>query len=155
VSEIQFLSHGLAVYRGFAAQVCTNELKLGLDDLIVKNLDVDQFVPAPAQGMLGIQCRDEEQWIEGISRLNCPEAADAVAVERMLLNRLDGGCQLPFGVNIQQGKNGWQLETFFADSPEDNDPLRISLQGSNPAELAEEAWVSLADRMKKQGKPGA
>ncbi len=126
-------------------------LELDLDEFFVKNLDVDKFVPAPAQGMLGIQCRNEAQWVQGIAKLNCPEAAGAVAAERLLLNRLDGGCQLPFGVNIQQGENGWQLEIFFADSPEDSHPLRLSLKGDSPDDLAEEAWIALAERLKKQG----
>ena len=125
-------------------------LELGLDDLFVKNLDVDLFVPAPAQGMLGIQCRNEAEWVEGIARLNCPEAAVAVAAERLLLNRLDGGCQLPFGVNIEPNEGRWQLEAFLADSPEDDNPLRISLQGDNPDDLAEEAWKSLALRQKNK-----
>jgi len=125
-------------------------LELDLDDLFVKCLDVETFVPAPAQGMLGIQCRDDADWVRGIARLNCPDAAGAVAAERLLLNRLDGGCQLPFGVNIQPADGHWQLEAFFADSPEDSDPLRISLQGDNPDTLAEEAWISLARRLKKQ-----
>jgi hydroxymethylbilane synthase len=119
-------------------------LELDLSDLFVKNLDVDKFVPAPAQGMLGIQCRDEAWLIEGIAQLNCPEAAEAVAAERMLLNRLDGGCQLPFGVNIEHDGKQWRLEAFLAESPEDDNPLRISLQGDNPNSLAETAWESLA-----------
>ena len=118
-------------------------LELNLDDLFVKNLDVDKFVPAPAQGMLGIQCRDEADWVEGIARLNCPDAAGAVAAERLLLNRLDGGCQLPFGVNIEPVDGGWRLEAFLADSPDDDHPVRISLKGDNPDDLAEEAWKTL------------
>jgi len=125
-------------------------LELDLEDLFVKNLDVDQFVPAPAQGMLGIQCRDEVEWVQGIAKLNCPEAAGAVAAERLLLNRLDGGCQLPFGVNIERFESGWRLEAFLADSPEDPNPLRLSLRGDNPDDLAEEAWKSLGARQKSR-----
>ncbi len=125
-------------------------LELDLADLFVKNLDVDKFVPAPAQGMLGIQCRDEVEWVQGIAKLNCPEAAGAVAAERLLLNRLDGGCQLPFGVNIERFENGWRLEAFLADSSEDPNPLRLSLQGDNPDDLAEEAWKSLGFRQKSR-----
>jgi len=120
-------------------------LELNLDDLFVKNLDVDQFVPAPAQGMLGIQCRDEAEWIQGIAKLNCPDISPAVAAERLLLNRLDGGCQLPFGVNIAQSGDQWKLEAFLAISPEDENPLRISLEGEDPGDLAEKAWASLAN----------
>ncbi len=125
-------------------------LELDLDDLFVKNLAVDEFVPAPAQGMLGIQCRDEAHWVQGISQLNNPEAAGAVAAERLLLNRLDGGCQLPFGVNIQLTDGQWKMEVFLADSAEDNDPLRLSLQGNSPDDLAEEAWKSLAVKQKSK-----
>lgn len=125
-------------------------LELDLDDLFVKNLDVDHFVPAPAQGMLGIQCRDDADWVQGIGRLNCPEAAAAVAAERLLLNRLDGGCQLPFGVNIAQTDGTWKLEAFLADSPADENPLRFSLVGNNPDELAEEAWKSLSLRQNNE-----
>ncbi len=75
-------------------------LDLTLDDLFVHPLDVGQFVPAPAQGMMGIQCRDEEPWRNTLARLHCPEDGQGVAAERQLLQRLEGGCQLPFGVNI-------------------------------------------------------
>jgi len=118
-------------------------LELDLSDLHVQNLAVDAFVPAPAQGMLGIQCRNEDHLVEGLARLNCAEAARGVAAERLLLNRLDGGCQLPFGINVSEADGGWKLEAFLAAGPTDPSPLRFSLQGDNPEDLAEEAWERL------------
>ncbi len=119
-------------------------LELDLDDLFVQNLDVDAFVPAPAQGMLGIQCRNEEALVEGLARLNCADAARAVTAERVLLNRLDGGCQLPFGVNVRQEDGAWKLDAFLASSETDPEPLRITLQGDDPEDLTEQAWDALA-----------
>ena len=90
-------------------------LELDLNGLYAKPLEVSEFVPAPAQGMLGIQCRDADQWQPKLARLDCGEQAKAVAAERGLLNKLDGGCHLPFGVNIQGSGTNWHLEAFWGD----------------------------------------
>lgn len=119
-------------------------LELKLDDLYTSPLDPAVFVPAPAQGMLGLQCRDEENWKRTIGRLDCGEAARAVRAERNLLCRLEGGCQLPFGVNITGGGSHWKLEAFLARDIDDAAPLRLSLTGSDPDLLAESAWPKLA-----------
>ncbi|PID81450.1 hydroxymethylbilane synthase [bacterium DOLJORAL78_65_58] len=130
------------------AQAGLKRLELDLSDLHVQPLAVDAFVPAPAQGMLGIQCRDEDDLVAGLARLNCADAARAVTAERVLLERLDGGCRLPFGVNVRRSDDGWKLEAFLADSPTDTAPLRLSLTGDSPEDLVEEAWKPL--RHKRQ-----
>jgi len=89
-------------------------LQLDLDDLFVKALDVSEFVPAPAQGMLGLQCRDEEPLVGQLGRLHAADASRAVSAERSLLRRLDGGCQLPFGVNLRRLADEWVMEVFLA-----------------------------------------
>jgi hydroxymethylbilane synthase len=119
-------------------------LELNLDDLFVKPLEVGDFVPAPAQGMLGIQCRDDDRWQEALARLDCGEQARAVAAERRLLNRLEGGCHLPFGVNLQGAGSDWRLEAFLGDDDITRQPLRFTLTGSDPDSLAEEAWKQIA-----------
>ena len=83
-------------------------LGLSLDGLFARPLDVAAFVPAPAQGMLGIQCRDEEPYRTALARLHCPAAARTVALERELLLRLEGGCQIPFGVNLAPEGGLWR-----------------------------------------------
>lgn len=122
-------------------------LELDLSDLFTCPLDPAVFVPAPAQGMLGLQCRDEDIWKRTIAQLDCAEAARAVRAERNLLCRLEGGCQLPFGVNITGSGSAWKLEAFLALDASDATgaaPLRLSLSGSDPDALAETAWPKLA-----------
>ena len=63
-----------------------------------------------------------------------------MAAERTLLLRLEGGCQLPFGVNIDGGGSSWRLEAFLARDADDDAPLRLSLEGTDPDSMAEEAW---------------
>ena len=118
-------------------------LELDLEGLFVKPLDADEFVPAPAQGMLGIQCRENDAWQDTLTRLDCPDAGRAVAAERELLQKLEGGCQLPFGINIQPNDGEWKLEMFLAGSrPE---PLRVTLEGENLDTLTRECWEMISE----------
>ena len=115
-------------------------LELDLSDLFAKPLAVADFVPAPAQGMLGIQCRQDDPWQAKLAELDCGEPGLAVAAERSLLNRLDGGCHMPFGVNIAGAGQAWHLEAFLGDDDIAREPLRFCLDGSDPAAMAAEAW---------------
>lgn len=118
-------------------------LELDLEGLFVKPLDADEFVPAPAQGMLGIQCRENDTWQESLQRLDCPEAGRAVAAERDLLQRLEGGCQLPFGINIQPVDGGWILESFL--SGYGDKPQRLTLEGSDLDAVVSECWEMISE----------
>jgi len=118
-------------------------LDLQLHDLWAEPLAVADFVPAPAQGMLGIQCRRDDAWTEALAGLHSADAARGVAAERELLTRLDGGCQLPFGVNVAPDGDGWTLHAFLAAHAEDPSPVRFTLSGDDPAALAAEAWSRL------------
>lgn len=74
-------------------------LKLDLSDLHVNELDPEQFLPAPAQGILGIQIRDNDPAVEQvISKLGSSAAMLEANLERGLLARFDSGCSLPLGV---------------------------------------------------------
>lgn len=115
-------------------------LELPLDDLFTRSLDPSDFVPAPAQGMLGIQCRDEDSWRAAIAKLDCPDEGRAVIAERVLLKKLEGGCQLPFGIHIQPLDGRWKLESFLAGTVASTEPLRLTLEGSDLDALTAAAW---------------
>lgn len=119
-------------------------LELDVSDLFTKPLEIADFVPAPAQGMLGIQCRENDKWQESLARLDCGEQAKAVAAERYLLNQLDGGCHLPFGVNIKGAGVDWKLEVFLGDDDITREPLRFTLEGNDPDTLSAEAWQRIS-----------
>ncbi|MDX1445166.1 hydroxymethylbilane synthase [Lishizhenia sp.] len=81
------------------AKAGVSRLQINLDDLKVVELDPTEFVPAPAQGVLGLQIREGDTRVENIvSQLNNAEVAEKIGVERKVLNLLEGGCQLPLGV---------------------------------------------------------
>lgn len=81
------------------AKAGVSRLQINLDDLKVVELDPTEFVPAPAQGVLGLQIREGDTRVEHIvAQLNNAEVAEKIGVERKVLNLLEGGCQLPLGV---------------------------------------------------------
>jgi hydroxymethylbilane synthase len=72
--------------------------RLGRAHDISEHLDPDLMVPAPGQGALGVQCRADDASVrDALSRLDHPDTAVAVAVERSFLHALSGGCSVPAG----------------------------------------------------------
>lgn len=81
------------------AKAGVNRLNLDLSDLHVEVLDPTVFVPAPAQGVLGLQIRTEDSRLaEILSNLNHTYTAEKIELERSVLRLMEGGCQLPLGV---------------------------------------------------------
>jgi hydroxymethylbilane synthase len=81
------------------AKAGVDRLQIDLSEFVVKVLDPTDFVPAPAQGVLGLQMRDDDIEIAKIlDQLNDKQVSQLIKIERTILNRLDGGCQLPLGV---------------------------------------------------------
>jgi porphobilinogen deaminase len=66
-----------------------------------------------------------------------------VAAERGLLKKLEGGCQLPFGINIQPDGDQWRLEVFLAGFGDD--PLRMTMEGSDLDVLVNECWEVISE----------
>ena len=81
------------------AKAVVNRLNLDLCDLHVEVLDPTVFIPAPAQGVLGLQIRTEDSRLAKIlSNLNHTYTAEKIELERNVLRLMEGGCQLPLGV---------------------------------------------------------
>ena len=74
-------------------------LELDLSDLETVVLDPTSFIPAPAQGVLGLQTRvDDHVSTEILQKLHHAAVAKRIGLERSVLRQMDGGCQLPLGV---------------------------------------------------------
>ena len=129
------------------ASAGVKRLALDLAGLWQSALDPVLFVPAPAQGMLAIQCRTEPRLLESLGELHMAGPALAVEAERHLLQRLDGGCQLPFGVHMRREGEGFRLLLFYAprwsgsgEIEPMGTPLRLDLSGDDPRVLADLAY---------------
>ncbi len=83
------------------ANAGVSRLQLNLSDLQTVVLDPTSFVPAPAQGVLGLQTRQNDlSTFEVLKKLHHPDVANVIELERGVLKAMDGGCQLPLGVYV-------------------------------------------------------
>lgn len=88
------------------AKAGVDRLQLNLSDFHIEVLDTLEFIPAPAQGVLGLQIRSNDKKTEEIvSKLNHSSIAENINLERLILNKMEGGCQLPLGVYYPENSN--------------------------------------------------
>jgi hydroxymethylbilane synthase len=81
------------------AKAGVDRLETDLSEFVEIVLNPAEFVPAPAQGVLGLQIRESDQELNDIlQKMNFPDVQKRINLERNVLNLLDGGCQLPLGV---------------------------------------------------------
>lgn len=72
--------------------------RLGLEPAHTRTLETAEMVPAPGQGCLALQCRDDDdRTIEALAPLDHHVSHLALDAERSLMWRLGGGCSLPLG----------------------------------------------------------
>ncbi len=69
--------------------------RLGRIDAISQVLDLDDMLPAPGQGAIAVQTRDESALVQMLEPIHHRETALAVTAERAFLMGLGGGCSLP------------------------------------------------------------
>jgi hydroxymethylbilane synthase len=81
-------------------------LEIDLSEFHTEKLSPKEFVPAPAQGVLALQTREEDEaLIKALQQLNAADVQEVISIERKVLNLFDGGCQLPLGSYCEKEEN--------------------------------------------------
>jgi len=81
------------------AKAGLDRLQLDLSAVHVEVLDPEEFIPATAQGVLALQIRkSDKELYDFMQQMNHQDVASLIQMERTVLNRMQGGCQLPLGV---------------------------------------------------------
>ena len=76
--------------------------RTGMADKITEYLSGEAFPPAPAQGVLYIQCRENDEEIKEILKsIHNEKIAKIVEIEREFSKIFDGGCHTPMGCYSQ------------------------------------------------------
>lgn len=87
--------------------------RLGLGDRIRQSLGSAQWVPAPGQGAVGIQCRaDNADLVARLAGLQHQETAICVRAERAVTWRLEGSCQVPIGAHARLAEGRLHLRAM-------------------------------------------
>ena len=119
------------------------------EEVITEYFEIDRMVPAPGQGALGIEIREDDDRVrQFLSPINDLDAELAVTAERAVLSRLGGGCQVPIGVHasIKAGELG--IVGMVADQ---NGERRVIAQDVGASKQAMRIAERLAKSLLSQG----
>ncbi|MBE9033083.1 hydroxymethylbilane synthase [filamentous cyanobacterium LEGE 11480] len=123
--------------------------RLGFGDRIHQSIPPEISLHAVGQGALGIECRDgDEETLKVIKALEHTPTAQRCHAERAFLRELEGGCQVPIGVNTTIDGDNLLLKGLV--STLDGSKL-IQDEISGPATEADALGTKLAGMLKEQG----
>ncbi len=123
--------------------------RLGMSDRVHQILPKEVSLHAVGQGALGIECRaDDTELISLLKAIEHPETRDCCLAERSFLRDLEGGCQVPIGVNTEISGNNLTLTGIVA-SVDGQHLVKDTVTGA--ARDAEALGTELADRLRQQG----
>jgi hydroxymethylbilane synthase len=128
---------------------CAGLIRLGLESRITARLDPAISLPAVAQGVIGIECREADaRTLALVSALNHRDTRIAMDAERAFAHRLGGSCQSPIAAHARLEGRRLLIEGLVAE-PDGSRLLRDTLSGSidEPAALGHQ----LAERILAAG----
>lgn len=123
--------------------------RLGMSDRIHQVISAEISLHAVGQGALGIECREgDTEILEVIKVLEDITTRDRCLAERAFLRELEGGCQVPIGVNSSiEGEN---LTLIGMVASLDGQQL-IKDEVTGKATDAETIGQTLAQKLREQG----
>jgi hydroxymethylbilane synthase len=123
--------------------------RLGMAERIHQVIPQEISLHAVGQGALGIEClADNEKLISLLKAIEHPKTRDRCLAERAFLRELEGGCQVPIGVNTEI--NGDELTlTGLVASIDGTKRVQDTVTGS--LSEPEKIGTQLAERLREQG----
>ena len=120
--------------------------RVGLENRITEYFDTDSFMPAPGQGILCIQCRENDNKIRHLLKIiNDDEVTIMCKAEREFSKIFDGGCHTPIGCSSIIEGNILKLKGMFNDNG-----IRIFKEVEGNRENPKETAQKLAEEIKEE-----
>ncbi|MEH2450441.1 hydroxymethylbilane synthase [Nostoc sp.] len=123
--------------------------RLGMPDRVHQILPANISLHAVGQGALGIECRaDDSELLSLLKAIEHPQTRDRCLAERSFLRSLEGGCQVPIGVNTEISGENLTLTGIVA-SVDGQKLVKDTVTGI--ANNAEALGIELAEVLRQQG----
>ncbi|MEQ9619672.1 MAG: hydroxymethylbilane synthase [Deltaproteobacteria bacterium] len=122
--------------------------RMGLAGDITEKIPPDVMIPAPGQGIIAIECRENDTKSAGIiSKINHHETSLAAVSERAFLKKLAGDCNVPAGCHARVDRGSVSMSGILA-SPDGRVMVREKLSGGidNTALLGEKLADLILDK---------
>lgn len=122
--------------------------KAGLDRMGINRkmtaLNVDDFIPAPAQGAIAISCRSDDPCTIGIlKKLDCASTRAEVEAERTIMRLMNAGCSSPIGINAEINGSNIRMRAISFEYSE----IPIKIDRLIPAEYTTDDLKSIANTL--------
>ena len=117
--------------------------------IITQFFDPEEMVPAVGQGALGIEVREgDDRVVQLLLPLNDPSATAEITAERIVLENLGGGCQVPIGAHAKH-VNG-ELSLIGAVCHPDGTQRIVERTAGTP-DTAQHLGRIVAEKLRKSG----
>jgi hydroxymethylbilane synthase len=124
---------------------CAGLERLGFHARIRARLQAPDWLPAPAQGAIAIECREGDTATAALcAGLAHPDTTLRVSAERAMNRALHGSCHVPVAAYCERRADALHL-TGLVGSPDSGECLRAEALGVDPEALGAEVAQRLLD----------
>ena len=123
---------------------------LGLKNKITQEFNTEELIPCAGQGIIAIQCRENDQEIINIlEKINDNQSRIIANAERKILKILEGDCDTAVGVfaKIEQDIVNIKAELFSVDGNQ-----RFFVEESEDKEIIEDLSIKIGEKLKSESK---
>jgi hydroxymethylbilane synthase len=123
--------------------------RLGFGNRISALIPFDTCVPAPGQGAIAIEVREDDAATrDAVAAVSDRRTALALDAERAVVDAIGGGCQLPLGA-VATIENGWLELVAVVASPDGARVARAKVRG--PASQSRDIGLRAAEELAAEG----
>lgn len=124
--------------------------RLGMEHVITEYLDETQVVPAPAQGILALEVRQDEVELLAMLNVLADDATDKMGTaERIFLEEMGADCHVPVGANCKAEGDVLEFRAVFGRE-KNTELYTVQIRGEEPKVLAKEAAKKIRAQMAGQ-----
>ena len=123
---------------------------LGLTNKITHEFNTEELIPCAGQGIIAIQCRENDQEIINIlEKINDDQSRIIANAERKILKILEGDCDTAVGVfaNIDKDLVNIKAELFSVDGKQ-----RFFVEESENKTMVKDLSIKIGEKLKSESK---
>ena len=123
---------------------------LGLTNKITHEFNTEELIPCAGQGIIAIQCRENDQEIINIlEKINDDQSRIIANAEREILKILEGDCDTAVGVfaNIDKDLVNIKAELFSVDGKQ-----RFFVEESENKKMVKDLSIRIGEKLKSESK---
>ena len=123
---------------------------LGFNNKITQEFNTEELIPCAGQGIIAIQCRENDQEIINIlEKINDEQSRVIANAERKVLKILEGDCDTAVGVyaKIEQDVVNIKAELFSVDGKK-----RFFIDESKNKKMINDLSIKIGEKLKSESK---